>query len=263
MKKIIFPTDFSDRANKALAEAFHIVSRLDAKLIIYHIYSRPAHNVLALERKIELKFQKLLEDNAWLKNVKHEFRKELGISTENIPKYAKDIKADLIIMATKGANGFDELWGTKTAVIVKKVEIPVLVIPDNTSLTDLGKFGLVCDYSKETNYHALDFLLEILQDQQLDTEIITLNRSEKIMTTEEKGYRMLVRKKLESVPNTLKFTFHNNVDKGIIDYCQLNGIGLVAIMPKSYSFIEQMFHESLTEKMIFRSPIPLFISFEY
>jgi nucleotide-binding universal stress UspA family protein len=259
MKTILFPTDFSERANKALAEALSIISRFDAKLIIFHVYHRPENNLLALEGKIDLQFKKLLEDNNWLSNVKHEFHKELGISTEIIPKYANDIKADLIIMATKGANGFDELWGTKTAAIVKKVKVPILVIPDHTSLKDIGKCGLVCDYSKETNYHALDFLITFLEDQRLDTEIITLNRREKIMTHEEKGNRMLVRKKLESVPAAFNFTFHNNVDKGIIDYCQSNGIGLIAILPKSYSFIRQLFHESLTEKMIFRSPIPLLI----
>jgi len=260
MKKILFPTDFSERANKALAEVFHIVNKLDAELIIYHVFNRPENNNLyASEKKIDLKFQQLSEDNTWLKNVKHEFHKELGISTDNIPKFTKNIKADMIMMATKGANGFDELWGTKTAKIVKKVDVPVLVIPDNTSLANIGKSGLVCDYSKETDYHKLNFLLELLEVQQLDTEIITLNRNEKVMTNEEKGYRMLVRKKLESVPTTFNFTFHDSVDDGIIDYCRTNGIGLISILPKSYSFIEQMFHESLTEKMIFRSPIPLLI----
>lgn len=259
MKTILFPTDFSERANMALAQAFHIVSKLDVKLIIYHVYHRPANYVLTVENEIDQKFKNLLEENVWLNNIEHEFHRELGISIENIPQFVKNEKVDLIIMATKGANGFDELWGTKTAEIIKNVKIPVLVIPDNTSLEKIGKAGLVCDYSKEADYHSLDFLLNILETQDLDTHIITLNRTEKTMTHEEIVCRMIVRKKLESVKTTFKFTFHDKVDKGIIEYSKSNGIGLIAIVPKSYSFIEQMFHESLTEKMVFRSPIPLLI----
>ena len=70
---------------------------------------------------------------------------------------------------------------------------------------------------------------------------------------------MVVRKKLESIKTTFNFTFHDKIDKGIIEYSKSNGIGLIAIVPKSYGFIEQLFHESLTEKMVFKSPIPLLI----
>ncbi len=265
MKTILFPTDFSERANKALEQAIFYAQAFKAKIIIYHTYHRDASNqhsdskLLAVETGIDNKFKKLLKDNEALATLEHEFHKELGVTYENIPKYAHNIKADLIIMATKGANGFDELWGTKTAAIVKKVAIPILVIPDNTTLKHIGKVGLVSDYSKEVDYHSLDYLLDILETMKLDIDVITLNRSEKPMSKEDMAYRMLVRKKLESVPSTFHFTFHDNVDQGIIDYSKSNGIGMIAILPRSYGFIRNIFHDSLTEKMLFRSPIPLLI----
>jgi nucleotide-binding universal stress UspA family protein len=269
MKKILFPTDFSDRANKALAQAIFYAKLFNAEIIIYHAYHRPigqegnpdqiAHALHAYEKGIDKQFQKLQHDNAVLEKVKHEFRKELGVSIENIPHVAKSEEVDLIIMATKGANGFDELWGTKTATIVKKVELPVLVIPDHATLNNIGKVGLVCDYSKNTAYQGLDFLVEIIKEQALDIDVITLNRSELPMKSEEQTYRMLVRKKFESIPTTFHFTFDSSVDEGIIDYSKANGIGMIAILQKSYGFIKQIFHESLSERMIFRSPIPLLV----
>ncbi|MEQ8926999.1 MAG: universal stress protein [Fulvivirga sp.] len=264
MKTILFPTDFSERANKALDQAIFYAQVFKAKIIIYHTYHRDASNQhsdskLAVETGIDHKFKKLLKDNEGLATLEHEFHKELGVTYEKIPKFAHDINADLIIMATKGASGFDELWGTKTAAIVKRVAIPILVIPDNTTLKHIKKVGLVSDYSKEVDYHSLDYLLDILKVMNLDIDVITLNRSEKPMNKEEMAYRLLVRKKLESVPSTFHFTFNNNVDKGIIDYSKSNDIGMIAILPRSYGFIETIFHDSLTEKMLFRSPIPLLI----
>ena len=86
-----------------------------------------------------------------------------------------------------------------------------------------------------------------------------MSREEKIMTNDEKAYRQLVRKKLEGLPVAFNITFNNQIEDGIIKYCIANDIDLIAIIPKNYSFIEQLFHERLTQKMTFHSPVPLLI----
>ncbi|MEQ8582817.1 MAG: universal stress protein [Marinoscillum sp.] len=269
MKKILFPTDFSERANRALKQAVAIAESFNSKIIIHHTYSRPVHTgdgsghmetlLHKAEHSIDKEFKKLFDQNRELKNVEHEFHKQLGVSIENIVEISKMENIDFIIMATKGANGLGELWGTKTARIVKSVDIPVLVIPDNTSLADINTVGLICDYSKEANYHSLDFLLALAEKLKLNIDTITLNRNEKVMTENEKAYRQLVRKKLEPVPTSFHVVFSENINEGIIDYSKKNNIGLIAMMPKSYSFMERLFHESLTEKMAFSSPLPLLV----
>jgi hypothetical protein len=137
--------------------------------------------------------------------------------------------------------------------------VPVLVLPDKTTLQGITKVGLICDYSREVDYHTLEFLLALAKVLNLHIDVITLNRSEKIMTDHEMAYRKLVLKKLESITTTFSFKFNEIIHDGIIDYATANDIGLIAIMPKSYSFIERLFHESLTEKMTFNSPIPLLV----
>jgi len=267
MRTILFPTDFSERADKALVEAVGFANKFGAKLIIYHAYHRPydyggnthiSMRLTILEKKIDAQFKNLLDANSGLKKVDHEFHKELGFSSESIINASKTKNIDLIIMATKGANGFGELWGSKTEQIVKNVEVPVLVIPDNTSL-NMTKVGLLCDYSAEVDYHTLDFLLEVVKKLKLNTDVITMNKDEKIMTPDEKAYRQLVRKKLESLPVTFNVTFNSQIEQGIITYSITNDIGLIAILPKHYKFIKHLFHESLTQKMTFHSPIPLLV----
>lgn len=269
MKKILFPTDFSERANAALHQALIFAEAFKSKMIIHHAYSRPvndgngsshmAMSLNSLEQSIDRKFEKLLDQSEKLRKVDHVFHRGLGTSIESTIDISKKEEVDFIIMATKGARGFGELLGTKTAKIVKSVDVPVLVVPDNTTLEDIGKVGLICDYSKEANYHSLDFLLNVAEELELNIDTVTFNRSEKVMTEKEKAYRLLVHKKLESVPTTFHFSFNSNVDEGIIDYSKKNDIGLIAMMPKSYSFMERLFHESLTAKMTFSSPIPLLV----
>ncbi|MEM8967218.1 MAG: universal stress protein [Bacteroidota bacterium] len=269
MKTILFPTDFSKRANYALKETVGLANKLGAKIIIYHVYHRPATEKVSsghsdrllenLERDIDMSFKGLLAENPGLADLDHEFRKELGFLSDCLVNISEKEGISLVCMATKGAKTFGELWGTKTAEIVKNLNVPVLVIPDNTRLDTIEKVGLICDYSEETNYHTLDFLLEIVEELKLDTDVITLNRDEKTMTSQEKAYRELVRKKLENVPATFHFSVSDDVHQGVMAYCQTNEIGLIAILPKKYNFIVQLFRESLTEQMTFRSSIPLLV----
>lgn len=269
MRTILFPTDFSERSHQALDQAIAYAERFNMKLLIYHTYSRPVtewntsrsltESLQTLERTIDAKFDKLLDQHKQLSTVHYEFRKGLGLSTEGIISTAQEEGIHLIIMATKRAKGFGELWGTKTALIIESVPVPVLVLPDHARREAVEKVGLVCDYSKEANYHALDFLLEWAETLQLEVDVLTLNRDQKIMTSQELAYQQLVRKKLEDVPTTFHFTFNSEVEAGIMEYSAAHGIGLIAILPKSYHFIESLFRESLTKKMTFHSPIPLLV----
>jgi nucleotide-binding universal stress UspA family protein len=266
---VLFPTDFSERSIKALRQAIGFARRFHDKMIILHVYSRPyKENASAAESKsmlrhkkdhIDEKFDELLEEYPKLKDLNYEFRSEIGVSVDCISETTQRQKIDLIIMATKGARGLGEIWGTTTAKIVKSVEVPVLILPDDSDLSEVKKLGLACDYSEHIDYRKLEFLVEVAESQQMDIDVFTLNRDEKSMTSEEIANQNHVKEQLESVNTTFSFHFHNNVEEGVIDYAKSKGIGVIAIMPKSYFYIERLFHESLTERMAFHSPFPLLV----
>ncbi|MGD1957403.1 MAG: universal stress protein [Fulvivirga sp.] len=269
MKTMLFPTDFSDRANRALIEVGAFAKEFKTKIIVYHVYHQPfiktdlsihmAGLLENVERCLDKTFNNFLQENPEFETIDYEFRKERGLSVEKIIQTVQNGDIDLICMATKGAQSFGELWGTKTAKIVKSVNVPTLVIPDNTNLTEMGKVGLICDYSQKADYHSLDFLSSIIDNLNLEADVITLNCDERNMTGSEKAYLQLVRKKLKNVPTTFHFVSDNDVERGVIEYCKKNDIGLVAILHKKYNFLVELFHESLTKKMTFRSHIPLLV----
>lgn len=264
-KKILVPTDFSERANNALKQAILLANKINGQLIIYHVFHRPmtdgnqTSTLLHLEKNIDAKFKELAKGNHGLDKIPHEFRKALGTSIDKIEEITKEESIDTIVMATKGAKGFDELWGTKTAKIIKRVEVPVFVIPDNTSLDQFKKISLACDYSVSTDFDEIAFLIELAEKLQLTIDVVTLNRDEKTMTRQELSYREMLIGQLEKVKSSFTFTQRPNIEKGIIEYSQTNNIDVIAILPKSYTFIERLFHESLTDKMVFHSPLPLLV----
>lgn len=264
-KTILVPTDFSERANNALDQAVHLASKMNAKLVIYHVYHRPlaeeshVFNLADLEKKIDKNFKKLLEALPKLKQVPHEFKKELGVSVDNIANKVNSNGIDMLVMATKGAKGFNEIWGTKTAKIIKMIETPVFVIPDNTGLKHLNKVALACDYSLKIDDDAIAFLTDLAQELELSIDVVTLNRKEKTMTNKEHENRNHLIKQMGNVKASFVFTQHPHIDEGIMEYSKANNIDAVVVVSKNYSFIESLFHESLTDKMVFNSPIPLMV----
>lgn len=262
---ILVPTDFSERAQNALEQAIYLASQLNARLLIYHVYHRPtdekgqAAALTDKQEEIEKNFKKLTKLLPKLKETPHEFKKELGISVDKIASRVNENGISMLVMATKGAKGLNEIWGTKTAKIIKMIDTPVFVIPDNANLKSLNKVALACDYSLRINYEAITFLTDLAEKLNFSIDVITLNRDEKTMTKNEHKHRQQIVELMGNIKASFKFTQHPHIDKGIMAYSKENNVDAVVVLSKNYSFIESLFHESLTEKMVFNSPIPLMV----
>ena len=269
MKRILFPTNFTDASIRALKEALIFNDTFGYDLLIFHAYSRPVkekkldfnieQQLEKLETSIDREFDKLLSKVPELKAFNFQFKKQLGYSIDLIVEQIEEENIGLIVMNTEGAAGLGEIWGTKTAKIIKQVDIPVLVIPTGTSLSNVEKLGLACDFSKNTEYPKLSFLVDVAEQKNLPLDIITLNRQEKTMTNEELSNRENVLSILKNINSKVSFTHHDDVKQGLIDYTLSHDIDLLAVLPKSYSYIERAFHDSLTTSLAFNSPLPLLV----
>ena len=181
------------------------------------------------------------------------------MTADCIAEITENEKIDLIIMATKGARGFGEIWGTTSAKIVKCVNIPVMILPNDSTLVGIKKIRLACDYSEQIDCRKLSFLVEVAESLKYDINVFTLNREEKKLTRNELKNKEHIENQLQNIQTSFSFFFNSNVEEGVIDYCRNNELGIIAIAPKSYSYVERLFHESLTQNMAFKSPIPLLI----
>ena len=265
-KKILFPTDFTTQSVRALKETIELNQQLGFEVIIFHSYSRPytegfdqKGQLDKVEKDADKSFDKITKEIPELQSQQHSFRKILGDTIDSVVELVEKEAIDLIVMSTKGAAGLGELFGTKTAKIIKSVAVPVIVIPADSSLMPIGKLGLACDYSHETPQGKLDFLTHLAAVIKPDLELITLNRDEKTMTKQEQKNRESLVGAMEKLAHKSSFIEHDDVKWGLIEYAESNELDMIAVIPKSYTYIERVFHESLTQKMAFHSPIPVLV----
>ncbi|MEM1135914.1 MAG: universal stress protein, partial [Bacteroidota bacterium] len=153
INNILVPIDFTETSVHALVQAINLAKKSNAKLILFHAFHRPMVPVEAekdievsfLEKRkksINAKFEKLLEEQPELTKTPHEFHKELGVSIDCILNAIDKFNIDFILMGTKGAHGFEAIWGSKAAKVAKSAKCPVLVIPDNTEIGQIKKIGI-------------------------------------------------------------------------------------------------------------------------
>ena len=141
IKKILFPTDFSEGALNALPFAVDMAKNYGAKLHMLHvIYDVATASGLyiphvtfdALYTELEASAKKELErfgceEMQSLKDT--EFTLLRGVPYEEILKFAKENNFDLIVIGTHGRKGLDRvLFGSTAERVVRNASCPVLTV---------------------------------------------------------------------------------------------------------------------------------------
>lgn len=141
IKKILFPTDFSEGALNALPYAVDMAKSCGAKLCMLHVIYDIANAsglyvphvsfdgmYKELEAGAKKELEKFgLEERREIKDV--EFGILRGIPYEEILKYAKEKSIDIIVIGTHGRKGLDRfLFGSTAEKVVRYAECPVLTV---------------------------------------------------------------------------------------------------------------------------------------
>ena len=142
VKKILYPTDFSDPSAYALTYAAEMAKLFDAELELLHVmldesqlvsFYLPQITVQNLSKDMEdgakNKLEDFIKEAKVLEGVRYSYSMVKGIADEEIIKRAADTNADLIVIGTHGRTGFEHvLFGSTAEKVVRKAPCPVLSV---------------------------------------------------------------------------------------------------------------------------------------
>lgn len=140
LKKILYPTDFSESSLEALKYGVSFAKEFGAKLILMHVVSENTEGLnLPRVSSLESVEQELVQEAE--RNLKVlipiEQRKNLdwemailrGHPANEIMLYAHQNDIDLIIIGTHGRSGFEHIiFGSTAEKVVRKAPCPVLTV---------------------------------------------------------------------------------------------------------------------------------------
>jgi nucleotide-binding universal stress UspA family protein len=143
-KKILFCTDFSENSDHAFEFAFGIAKRDEGLLYILHVipvnpYQKYAEayttkeNLGKIRKNIEEDVNNQYEEH-YVKKIENgtKFRivTKSGGEAEEIIKFSKHEKVDLIVMGTHGRTGIEHLFlGSVAEKVIQRSPSPVFIIP--------------------------------------------------------------------------------------------------------------------------------------
>jgi len=144
IKKILFPTDYSQFANDAIEYAIAFTREFKAKMYIMHVVelsthdpSNPLYKKPNLEEYTDIKDfvkssteRQVRSTRVSSDKFQYEELSVMGLSAgREILNTAKDKDIDLIVMASHGAGFFERLLlGSTTEMVMKEASCPVLIV---------------------------------------------------------------------------------------------------------------------------------------
>lgn len=133
-QRILCPVDFDSNSVAALRLAKELAQRDNAKLYLFHsipptdplVVSAP---MLAKRTEEEARRELGKIETGELGGVPHELLLRVGHPSEEVITVAKDLRADLIVMATHGRTGIPHLViGSVAERVVREAPCPVLTV---------------------------------------------------------------------------------------------------------------------------------------
>ncbi len=140
IRRILYPTDFSEYAKHALPYVVELAKKFGAKVSLIHVVSVPTY-AASYEIAVDLtSLREAMEDSAKKQmdqlvaqlakdGVAAEGSVEIGTGFVEIIAAAKKTDADLIVMATHGWGAIKHmLMGSTAEKVVRKAPCPVLTV---------------------------------------------------------------------------------------------------------------------------------------
>ena len=124
MKSLLVPVDFTEVSRVAIEHAAKLAQTIGADVVLLHVVSKASEIAEAKEKLAEE--AKIISDSSSGVNVRIAVR--IGNIFEDIAQTAAEESAELIIMGTHGAKGWQKLSGSHALKVITSSEVPFIVV---------------------------------------------------------------------------------------------------------------------------------------
>lgn len=271
MKKILFPTDFSEVANNAFIHALEFAKIVKGELILLHTFELPIYDNQFFPENYNVIFDSLqlsqfdmfkdeipklrtIANERNLDKIKMSHRLMDGNLLYNIKKAIKEEKIDFIVMGTSGAAGWEAFFmGTNTGTVLTAVEVPVLSVPLESKFKKIETIGFTTRY-RDKDKKALKEVLKIAKKTDAKIRCLYVKTANSDVT---EATMKSWENEFASEPILFSIIPSDDVKGTIIDFVLFKEIDILAMLTYKRNFFVELFKPSLTQKFSNQLDIPI------
>lgn len=277
IKKILFPTDFSDAAINAFRYCLRLADKVEANIELIHVVYPEYENLdlpiiatKATNDKVEaakITIQSFVDLGLAQVQVDHELKSmpdiqssvEIGNVVSTIVKKGRSHNADLIILGRRPEYSFfEKTFGSTTTGVIENADCAVMVIPETMPYKDNEVVAYATDLSEAEPYH-------IWKTGQWLSKFHPILHVVHISTHSENGHVDLqeMRKFFENQAPGLQVQFHTidhkSVTEGLSTFADWHNVDLIVMHAPHHNLIQRIFQKSNTKAMAMNSDIPVLL----
>lgn len=271
MKKILFPTDFSEVANNAFVHALGLAKLIQGELILLHTYELPIidnqfapQNYKEVFDSLELaNFDRFKDEIPKLRAIALEHNLEHikmshmlmdGDLIYNVKEIIKNDKIDFVVMGTSGASGWKEMFlGTNTGEAIANLSVPVLSVPESAKYNKIETIGFTTRF-REKDKEALSNVIKIAKSAGAMVKCLYVET--KASDNTEATYKDW-EEHFKDKPVQFFIVPSEKVNETIEEFITHQNIDVLAMLTYKRNFFQWLFTTSFTEKMSYHCNIPI------
>ena len=271
MKKILFPTDFSEVATNAFVHALEFAKIVQAELVILHTFELPIYdnqffpeNYAVIYDSLELSQFEMFKDEIpklrviaeerHLSNIKMSHRLMDGDLLHNIKKSIKEDNIDFVIMGTSGATGWDAFFmGTNTGSVMSGIDVPMLCVPAEAKFKKIEIIGFTTRF-RPNDKKALKMVLDIAKKTKAKVKCLYVKTSNSDVSNDTIANW---EKEFSNEPIDFYVVMSEEVKETILDFIMYKEVDMLTMLTYKRGFFEGIFKPSLTKKIAINNEIPI------
>jgi nucleotide-binding universal stress UspA family protein len=275
MKKILCPTDFSDKSLDAYNFASQVALALEADLLLYHASNVPLgasdslyfKNPKDFPANLQVENKKLIETWQKLKNsegengkiIHYDFIVEQGFPLSSIIKAVGRYNADLVIMHTKGSlrDKFEGIYlGSIGAQVVEEVKCNVMLVPPGISHENIKNIVYALNL-KEYDLKSVKKVLSYART--LDAHVTFLYLAEHDNGNQMEDFRKKIAYEVESGHVSTLVRISDNYIRELDRSLASMKVDMLVMERHQRTILQKFLHKSLVREMTKNINVPLLI----
>lgn len=267
MKRILFPTEFSDYAPEVFKYAAELAYIFKADLVVMHALGQPDplfNPSTALEHLADVAMDQMIElvtknlPRHFHEKIQLDYLTKIGIATDAILSTALNENIDLIVMGmTSKTNSIESNNSSVSLQVLGRADCPVLVVPETTKFKGIDNIVFTTNFEFR-DLMAINYLkgwakllnapihcLHIIENR--EDELVAMKNLHILQET-YKGQKML---RFEAM--------HGDFHEEIETFANSQQADVVAMMSHKRSFISRLLERSGVNGIARHTHIPLLV----
>lgn len=262
MKRILFPTDFSNVATNAFVHALAFAKIIQGELIVLHSYPllpiddqffpenfKMVYETVELTEfdmfKEEIPKLRAIAEACNLQNIKMSHRLMEGDLIANIKTVVDTDKIDYVVMGTSGVTDWDAVFvGSNSGDVIIGIAVAVLCIPLEAKHKTIKTIGFTTRYRAKDKI-AINAVLNLAKIINANVKCLYVKTSDSDVSKETIGEW-----KVEFKKQPIEFVVveSDEINEAVLDFITNENVDVLTMLIYKRGFFKGLFQPSYTKK---------------